>query len=309
MIVGLVLAFAAAAAAEPPAQPSPQDAAFKAEMIAFLERKGAKNPMARETADFLKTGVDVRVISGGQLAEWYGMRPGSMSAFYDGKNDILAFLDKPDDGIYLFESDGTVVRGERLGTALELLASIAVHEAAHVRVRRAVRWPSMGVIQNELYAHVCEARYLERELPLDGDLKVAAIRYRRFLRLKADGVRDGAPQFADARRDVDETIVRLGAFPVTMAAILAAYRDGPRPLAEYVRHLYAFKGYWNVYSDRSRRLKIVDQRIADAKSPALRESLAIERGFWSDPKRVATARRYFDKVLPEYRDLPWLRME
>lgn len=298
------------AAAEPPARPSEADLAFKTAMIGFLERKGARNPAAAETAAFLKANpVDVRIASLTDVSAWYGLDGRHLRAFVSPKSDTLVVLHKPDDGVNLLGPDRSLVSGERLGTALELLGSVIVHEVTHVQVNRGVRWPSMGVIQNELLAHVNEARYLEKELVLDEDMKEVARRYRRFLRLKADGVRPGAPQWASAEEDVNESIRRMGTLPVTLAALLVAYREGPRAMAEHVRHLYASKNLWSVYGDPGRRIQKLDALLADLPGGDGREALTIQRGFWSDPKKVAAARRYFDRALPDYRSLSWRRME
>ena len=294
------------ALAAPPARPSKTDLRFKAACLAFLEQKAPRNPSAKAAAAFYRAhpDADLRVASPEEMGRYFGVfNPPweQVGGYVDPPTKILFMIESPKYGVVLRDASGRLLPAPDLDKALAKIAARLVHETSHLMVYEDFQDPLLGLVQNELLAHVREARYLERELTLTPELRRVAERYQYWQLLKTSG---GAGALDDR---IAADFSRYGQPMMTQVVILADYRSGPRAFGNYLRGIYGpADGYWSVYGSPRRQLSNISARLKDPKMPRVyRDYLLVQVDFWSDAGKVAAARRYFDRRLPGYKDLRW----
>ncbi len=296
----------ARAAADPPSQPNETDRQFKTACLAFLDGKAAGNPAAADAAAYYRAHpeADLRVASADEMGLYFGKFSTSwdqVGGLVDSDRKILFMVEHPRFGIVLRDASGRLLPRPELDRSLALIAARLVHETSHLMLWDDLRRPLTGVVQNELLAHIREARYLDRELPMTADMQAAAANYQSW-KARSDPGSDGA-----MRAQVAADFSRYGPAMMTQIVMLTAYRSGPNAFAKYVRDVYTPEsGYWSVYADPDRPIAAIAARVADRGMPqSYRDYLLGQKNFWADDAQVWAARRYFDSLLPEYKTLSW----
>lgn len=267
--------------------------------------KEKKNAPAAEAAAFLSAHPEVKIVMATK-AELGGEKFDLISGVYDFKFDTIFLVENAKENLAVRGEDGRYSR-ERLDLFLDVRAPTLVHEASHAAVVKQFRFPVAGILQDELLAHVRQARYLEKELTLTPELTRAVENYRRILLLEAAG---GSPALPALRQRYEHDRDELTATAIHLALVLKEYRSGPRAFARYLRLRYGpSKGFWSVFGRPGPAIARIEGEMENAATETARESAIIQLGFWNDAKRLAEARKYYSRMLPEYRDMRWPSQE
>ncbi|MBI3554387.1 MAG: hypothetical protein HY077_17965 [Elusimicrobia bacterium] len=297
-----------AAAARAPSQPSPADRAFSKACVEFLARKGLSNPSAAETAVYLNSEpVDMRIATPRELNRYFGkiLDFNHVRGYVPTSGGMLFIVENRGVGIILRSPAGKLVSGKELETVLEVLASIVIHETSHVRFRRHVGFPVMGIIQDELLAHLREARYLDKELALTPEMAELVAKIQPLIQALKNGASMDSPEVARMQSEAAALKDRVGEPGGTMALMVSAYRKSPADLAAILDLTYARGSYWNIYAPADGMVAGFKRGVNIAADAEHRGELANQVGFWSTPGLVARARAYFDRWLPEYKSTQW----
>lgn len=276
----------------------------RAEAVAFLKKKAAKgNPSAKLTAAFLEAHPETKLFAvradefGAEYEERWRQRTGS----YDLKYDTIFLVESPGEGI--------VIRGpnDKFDASLvesffKVRAASLVHESSHAAVVKELHMPISGLLEDELLAWKREGAYLDFEKhKVSPDVARAIELFRRMNVLGPEH-----PSFQYLSQSYADAINELGRTNVHLGMVVQQYRAGPRALARYVRFLYPRdKGFWSVHGRPDGGIHFAQNDMESAKSDTMRELAQIKLAFWTDDAKLASARKFFRRQLPEYKDVRW----
>lgn len=274
------------------------------EAVAYLKKKAAKgNRPAAEAAAFLEAHPETKLfaVRADEFDEkWRGkweQRTGS----YDLKFDTIFLVESRGEGIVV-RGDDNKFKAELVEPFFAVRAPALIHEASHAAVAKELKAPITGVLEDELLAWKREGAYLHHEKHVvTPEVKRTVELFRRLNVLGTEH-----PSFGVLSEQYASDVDRLGRTNVHLGMIVGQYRAGPRALARYVRFLYPrSKGFWSIHGRPEGGIHFAQRELESAQSETLKELATIKLGFWGDEKRVARARAYFRKALPDYADVRW----